>query len=59
MQGKSQHFTQTKLLRTPVVFFKLQAANGLEISSTSYAVLDLDVGFIKIFGCVVLGKDGL
>ncbi|XP_051283550.1 uncharacterized protein LOC127378594 isoform X2 [Dicentrarchus labrax] len=52
-----QHFTQAKLGKAPIVF-KLQAANGLEIPYTSYAVLDLELEGAKIPGRgIVIVKD--
>lgn len=52
-----EHFDQAKLGSTPL-FFKLRAANGLEIPYTGYAVLDLELEGIKIPGRgVVITKD--
>lgn len=52
-----EHFTQVKLGKTPV-FFRLRAANGLEIPYTGYAVLDFEVEGICIPGQgVVVVKD--
>lgn len=44
-----KHFTQTRLLKAPVVF-ELRAANSLDIPFSSCAMLDLKVEGIKITG---------
>lgn len=52
-----KHFPQMKSSETPV-FFKLRAANGLELPYTSYAVLDIEVEGITIPGRgIVIAKD--
>ena len=52
-----KHFTQVKLGKAPV-FFRLRAANGLEIPYTGYAVLDFEVEGFSIPGRgVVVVKD--
>lgn len=45
----NEHFTQAKLGKTPT-WFRLKAANGLEIPYIGYAVLDLEVEGIKVPG---------
>ena len=52
-----EHFSQAKLGKTPL-FFRLRAANGLDIPYTGYAVLDLELEGIDIPGRgVVIVKD--
>ncbi len=52
-----QHFPQINCDRAPV-FFKLRAANGLELPCMSYAVLDMEVEGVTIPGRgVVIAKD--
>lgn len=52
-----QHFPQINCDEGPV-FFKLRAANGLELPYTSYAVLDIEVEGVTITGReVVVAKD--
>ena len=52
-----EHFSQAKLGRTPL-FFRLRAANGLDIPYTGYAILDVELEGINIPGRgVVIVKD--